>query len=131
MSSNVRILRLSSRPEGSPSHQNDGFVAGLLQPMQQQDLHKMAHMEGGRGTIESDIGCDVFLGSKRIKTSNIRALVDEASGREDVKEIGSECCHGAPLINTGASRVKTCISTRQSNRLDERHIARWYRRGTS
>ncbi len=49
-----------ARLGGAAAHQQDGPVAGLLQPAQGHQLHQIADMHGLGGAVEADIGGDAL-----------------------------------------------------------------------
>ena len=75
------------------THHHDGFVAGLLQPPQQHDLHQRSDVQRWRGGIEADIARHNLLHRKAIKRCRVGHLVDIATLIEQAEKIGLVCGH--------------------------------------
>ena len=96
----VRMRRLSSLPEGSPTrcraaaHQRDRPVAGLLHPVEHHDRQQRADVQRGRRAVEADIGRDRSGLGARVEVLRLRDLVDEAALGENIKKFGLIGAHG-------------------------------------
>ena len=71
------------------AHQNDGAVAGLLQPVQHHDGHQAAHVQGRGRAVVADIGRQAALGGERRDAGGVGRLMQVAARGHDREEIGS------------------------------------------
>ena len=76
-----------------PFHQRERAMAGLLQPVQAHDLHKIADMEGFRRAVEAEIGGDNPAGELLVKPLGIGALMKEAALHHHPQKIRFHVLH--------------------------------------
>ena len=61
-------------------------MAGLLEPMQHHDRQQRADVQRGCRAVEADVGGDALRGRELVERIRFRDLMDEATGRENIKE---------------------------------------------
>ena len=89
-----RVLAARVSDLGGPSaHDDDRFVARLLETAQHHDLHEAADMEAGRCRVEADIARHDPFACQRIQPVRIGDLMNIAALVERAQKFGLKTCH--------------------------------------